>query len=250
MSEQVTGGMPTDVESDDASEGGPRIDRPSRLVDEVVRRLREQILANKIPAGTKLVQTELAERMGVSRTPMREAIRLLEHEGLVQVSNGNRTVEVVSLSGRDLADLYQIREVVDGLAARLLAGRGLQPDVAARLEQDIHGMREALLPLRGEAFFVSHMDFHTTILRESGNRRLLQQLPLVRTTAAALRDEFPRHLRLRPGTGPAESETLSRKAHEEHVAIYNAVRRGDQDGAERAAREHIASAMERFLTKP
>src|SRR5688572_27325927 len=112
-----------------------RLTPQSRLVDEVATRLRQLILTHQLPPGSKLLQSDLAERFGVSRTPLREAIRLLEYDGLVKVSNGNRTVEVVTLSGDDFMQLYQVREVIDGLAARLLARRGLTPAVDKALSK-------------------------------------------------------------------------------------------------------------------
>src|SRR5690348_13675855 len=93
----------------------------ARIVEEVLHRLRDAILSNRIPPGERLVQTELAEYFGVSRTPLREALRLLQRDGLVRVADGNGTVEVVRLSREDMIELYAIREVIDGLAARTMA---------------------------------------------------------------------------------------------------------------------------------
>ena len=63
-----------------------------RLVDDVISHLRQLILDQELPPGTALLQTELAEKLGVSRTPLREAFRILDREGLVKVANGNRTI--------------------------------------------------------------------------------------------------------------------------------------------------------------
>src|ERR1700728_4434439 len=103
------------------SKGLRKDSSPGRMVDRITEDLRELILDNKIPPGGVLIQTEWAEKLQVSRTPLREAFRILEQDGLVQVSNGNRTIQVVRFSDGELRDLYQVREVIDGLAARLLA---------------------------------------------------------------------------------------------------------------------------------
>src|SRR4051794_28051850 len=108
--------------------------RMPRLVDEVVSRLRDNIIDGTIPAGSRLPQVALAEQLGVSRTPLREALRVLESEGLLRTADNNRTVEVVQVTPDDLRDMYELREVIDGLAARLAAGKGLSPADTQRAE--------------------------------------------------------------------------------------------------------------------
>jgi GntR family transcriptional regulator, vanillate catabolism transcriptional regulator len=220
-----------------------RLDVRLRLVDQVTHVLREMILSHKIPAGSRLVQTELADRLGVSRTPLREAIRVLEQDGLLRVSDGNRTVEVVSFSGDDLVQLYEIREVIDGLAARLLARRGLGVEADKEISDHLRIMSKSVLPLKGEAFFTAHTGFHSAILIHSGNARLRGELQLVRMTAASLRDEFPRQLRT--GGGAAnEAKAKAALAIAKHEAIYDAIRRGDEDLAEQVARYHIRQSFD------
>src|SRR5438093_10908651 len=97
----------------------------TRLVDEVTDRLRSLILDGTLPPGQPLLQISLSEQLGVSRTPLREALRVLENEGFVRISNGNNTLEVVELSPQEMVEMYELREVVDGLAARLAAKRGI-----------------------------------------------------------------------------------------------------------------------------
>jgi GntR family transcriptional regulator of vanillate catabolism len=217
--------------------------RSPRLVDEVTRRLRELILTHRLPAGAKLVQTELAERLGVSRTPLREAIRLLEQDGLVRVANGNRTLEVVKLTPRELKELYEIREVIDGLAARLLARRGMTPEVEAAIGGSLTCMFDTIYPLQGEAFFTAHVDFHAAIVDHCGNTRLRSQLQLVRMTAASLRDEFPTLVREGPGTSAASAQKRAGQSNDEHRAIFDAIKERDESGAEQAARAHIAGTI-------
>jgi GntR family transcriptional regulator of vanillate catabolism len=223
-----------------------RVAPRARIVDEVLHRLRESILNHSIPPGARLIQTELADRMGVSRTPLREAIRLLEEDGLVQVSDGNRTVEVVRLSRQDLVDLYAIREVIDGLAARTLAARGMDEALHSLIGQHITTMAQATEPFRGEDYFVAHINFHTSIIQRCGNRRLASQLPLVRMTAASLRDTFPRFVTEGRRTSAAAARQTARAAHEEHVRVLKAIENQDPEEAERAAREHIANAVRYF----
>jgi len=220
-----------------------RFDGRPRLVDQVTHVLREMILSNKIPAGTRLVQTDLAERLGVSRTPLREAIRVLEQDGLIRVSDGNGTVEVVSFSGDELLELYEIREVIDGLAASLLARRGLSPEADRELSAYLQTMSQSIMPLKGEAFFAAHTGFHSSILTHCGNSRLQGEMQLVRLTAASLRDSFPRHI----GFGRrnvVDAKKNAQTAISEHEAIYLAIHRGDEEAAEKVARSHIRHSLD------
>src|SRR5215469_15430926 len=107
----------------------------SRLADEVADILRKQIITGELGSGTQLLQIQLAERLGVSRTPLREAFRILERDGLVKISNGNKTVAVAHLGVEDQLATYEVRAVTDGLAARLTALRGLPGRLAERLSE-------------------------------------------------------------------------------------------------------------------
>jgi GntR family transcriptional regulator of vanillate catabolism len=224
-----------------------RLPSRNRLVDDVTNRLRDLILSHQLPPGLKLLQTELAEQFGVSRTPLREAIRLLEYDGLVRVSNGNRTVEVVEFSRDDLRQLYEIREVIDGLAARLLADRELPSHVDSALVRSLGVMAESVYPLHGKKLFAAHLEFHSIIVEHSGNSRLLSHLPLVRLTAASLRDEFPAAVRSLSNS-PDEAEKRARVTISEHQRIYDAIRSGDGVEAERQARCHIRGTIDRYLS--
>ena len=95
----------------------------TRLVDEIQDHLREQIYAGRYPPGTRLLQEQIAEELDVSRTPLREALRVLEHEGLLSLTRGNG-VEVVSVQRKRFLDALVLRAVVDGAAARTVAQRG------------------------------------------------------------------------------------------------------------------------------
>src|SRR4029077_16590562 len=124
-----------------------------RLVDGITQELRERILDHHIDPGTERVQTEWAEKLQVSRTPLREAFRILEQDGLVQVSNGNRTVRVADFSGPQLRDLLQVREVGEGLAARLLAIQGMSADIERGLVRQLEAMEGASGPFAPEVWF-------------------------------------------------------------------------------------------------
>src|ERR1700704_527143 len=86
-----------------------------RLVDRIIEQLRDMILDGSLPPGTRLVQEKLAADLAVSRTPLREALRVLEQDGLVSLSASSSAAVVIELDEHDVRELYEIREVLDGL---------------------------------------------------------------------------------------------------------------------------------------
>jgi GntR family transcriptional regulator of vanillate catabolism len=216
--------------------------RTPRLVDEVVGILRDGIVTGRIEPGTQLLQTELAERLGVSRTPLREAIRTLEADGLVRISNSNRTVEVVAITSADLREMYQIREMLDGLSARLAAERGLSAEVESEARAVLEALGDSAEDFDPLARTRLHAQFHELIAMASGNSRLLPLLPLIRTSSAALHQPFtqnPGAVRLSlEGRDTTFAEVMT-KSEEQHAEILAAVVARDGDRAEAAARAHI-----------
>jgi GntR family transcriptional regulator, vanillate catabolism transcriptional regulator len=215
---------------------------PERLVDRITKDLRELILDNKIPPGAVLIQTEWAEKLQVSRTPLREAFRILEQDGLVQVSNGNRTIQVVQFSDRELRDLYEVREVIDGLAARLLAVKGLEPDTDAGLADLLATMDSAADPFDSATWFSAHMAFHLRIAQACGNARVRQQESLIKMTSFSLHSYIAG---LPPGS--ERLETILEVASRQHRSIYDALRAGSGDLAEMAACGHIRTTLKSDL---
>jgi GntR family transcriptional regulator of vanillate catabolism len=230
----------------DMTEGALAPVRRIRLVEEVTRQLRDMIIDGRLPAGTQLRQIELSEQLGVSRTPLREAFRILENDGLVRVSNANRTVEVVTITSADLREMYEIREVVDGLAARLAAQKGLAAEVEDELRALIAEMRAAAHPYDPGRRTAAHIRFHSLIAESTDNPQLATFLPLIRVSSAALylpfiRDPSAAKL-VTDGRLVTHAETLER-AQRHHEAIVDAIAAGDSRKAEAAARRHIAQTL-------
>ena len=209
-----------------------------RLVDDVISHLRQLILDQELPPGTALLQTELAEKLGVSRTPLREAFRILEREGLVKVANGNRTIEVARFGAAELRDLYEVREVIDGLAARLLARNGLSEELDGELRTLLAVMDETE-PFQPSSWFEAHLGFHVRIATCCGNSQLHSMLNLIRMTTLSLHG--PLHDRAELAVG--ELEEILRVAQEQHYAIYESIRSGDERSAESHARRHIRATL-------
>jgi len=141
-----------------------------RLTDTVYRTLKEQILARTFPPGHRLRVDELAEQLGVSRTPLKDALNLLASEGLVEIVPRRGTF-VADLSTEDIVEVFEIRRALELLAAETLAHR-ITPDQLARLRAEL----EAVSGAGDRADVVGHMRrnlaFHQLFVELAGNRRL------------------------------------------------------------------------------
>ncbi|WP_433598316.1 GntR family transcriptional regulator [Nocardia sp. CA-135953] len=219
------------------------LNRPQmRLADEVAHVLRDLILRGELEPGSQLLQIQLSEQLGVSRTPLREAFRLLERDGLLRISNGNKTVEVVEVDRKSLIDTYEIREVIDGLAARLAARRGLSDDSSGRIGQAIERMVSAAeSPLDLTRYSEAHADFHLAIIDAAGNPRLHEFEPLVRISTQM---QLTRHLQRSKGGSSSAVHNAIRVGNENHKKIFDAIVSGDTSAAERAAQQHIRATIE------
>ncbi|SET51066.1 GntR family transcriptional regulator [Oceanicella actignis] len=176
--------------------------------------------------GARLVETELAERFGVSRTPIREALGRLEMQGLV-AHDGRRGMVVASLDHDQLGELYEVRATVEGLAARLAARHAAPEEMAILrdLVEQSRGMIGDPAALRD-----NNRRFHRQMHRASHNRYLNAMLEGMRRSMALL----TRVSLSDPGRG---AETVA-----EHDAIVRAIEARDEDAAEAAARRHVSNA--------
>ena len=199
-----------------------------RLVDDAAQTLRDAILEGRFSSGSRLRQEDLAEQLRISRTPIREALGRLQHEGLIELlPSGGVRVAVLDLD--EAVDLYDLREVLDGLAARLAAARASAAAVTA-LGKTLAQMKRCVD--RGDAnhWFTPHVAFHEEILRAAGNRPLLRQASVVRLSIQRFHP-----LLLTTGDRLAQ-------AYREHREIHEAIAAHDAEAAERLARAHIANA--------
>lgn len=180
--------------------------------------------------GERLVQEQLANELGVSRTPLREALRRLEQEGLVRVS-GSRGLAVTELSPEGLLDNYDVREVLDGLAARLAAAR-ISPGELAELQRIHQRGAESIEQWDPEEWMASNAEFHRFVLRCAHSPALDRAMPAGRMSGQLL---FP-GLFLHPEHA---ADALA-----DHVVILEALRAGDEEEAEAAARRHVVKVRE------
>ena len=179
--------------------------------------------------GDRLVESELAERFGVSRTPIREALQRLETQSLL--SRDGRSLIVASLDHNQMAELYAVRSELEGLAARLAARHATEEEI-----QVLGDMVEEDRALLGNPAALSRANrrFHKMIHLASHNRFLVQQLDLVHRSMALM------------ATTSLAAEGRGEIALAEHAAIVDAIAKRDEDAAYRALKDHISVA---FITR-
>ncbi|WP_417679611.1 GntR family transcriptional regulator [Pseudodonghicola sp.] len=179
--------------------------------------------------GDRLVESELAERFGMSRTPIREALQRLETQSLLE--RDGRSLIVASLDHNQMAELYVVRRELEGLAARLAAQHAT--------DEEIRVLREMVREddkLVGDptALARANRRFHEQIHLASHNRYLVQQLDLVHRTMALM------------ATTSLAAEGRGEIAQNEHAGIVAAIEARDAEAAEKALKEHISIA---FMTR-
>ncbi|MGQ0611204.1 MAG: GntR family transcriptional regulator [Paracoccaceae bacterium] len=181
--------------------------------------------------GSRLVESELAERLGVSRTPVREALQRLETQGML--TRDGRSLIVASLDHNQLAELYTVRAELEGLAARLAARHATAEEV--RVLQGMTQEDRKLLGGDPRALSRANKRFHKLIHLASHNRFLVQQLDLVHRSMALM------------ATTSFAAEGRDEVALAEHAQIAEAIAAGDGDAADAALKSHISKAYETRL---
>jgi DNA-binding GntR family transcriptional regulator len=180
--------------------------------------------------GDRLVESELADRFGVSRTPIREALQRLETQGVV--SRDGRSLVVSSLDHDQLGELYVVRAELEGLAARLAAQHAAPEEIRVLWEM-VEKDRE--LVDRPDQLARANKRFHRQLHLASHNRYLIQQLDMVHRSMALVANTSI----AAEGRGPATVE--------EHAEIVRAIEARDGEAADRAIHAHISRAYETRL---
>ncbi len=180
--------------------------------------------------GDRLVESELAERFGVSRTPVREALQRLETQSMLK--RDGRSLIVATLDHNQLAELYTVRAELEALAARLAARHATPEEIrvlAGMVEEDSQVIDDP------QALARANRRFHHQIHLASHNRYLVQQLDLVHRSMALM------------ARTSLAAEGRGVKALAEHRAMVEAIASGDAQSAEDALRRHISNAFETRL---
>ncbi|MCL1628711.1 GntR family transcriptional regulator [Roseibaca sp. V10] len=202
----------------------------TKLLKDAYSLILEAIDVGVYKPGDRLVESELADRFGVSRTPIREALQRLETQSLL--TRDGRSLIVASLDHNQLAELYIVRSELEGLAARLAARHATDEEVRLlriMIEEDARLMGDP------QALSRANRRFHKQIHLASHNRYLVQQLDLVHRSMALL------------ASTSISVAGRGERTLEEHSAIVEAIASGDGDAAYNALKEHISRAFETRL---
>ncbi len=201
-----------------------RIAATPDLTEQVYQRLLYAICDGELAPGARLTQEDLAATLGVSRQPVLQALRLLKKEGFISDA-GRRSLRVAPLEAQAITQVYEVRTVLDGLAARRAAQANAELDPTVIFEG-----RRAAAGQRIGSMIDADMQFHHLIYAASGN-------PLIAETA----NHHWHHIRRAMGA-VLQTVGVRRVVWDEHKAILQAINRGDADRAERLAREHCERA--------
>ncbi|WP_020678218.1 GntR family transcriptional regulator [Geopsychrobacter electrodiphilus] len=148
------------------------IERHQTLREKILETIREAILKGTLRPGEKVAEPELAERFGISRTPIREAFRQLESEGYLTVIPRKGAV-VTALSEQDVQEFYAIKSILEGYAAELAATRLTIKDIE-KLQTINEKLRNLAVDGDVKAFFRIHNEFHDLFVRAAGNHKLAE----------------------------------------------------------------------------
>lgn len=205
------------------------------VADNVLTRLRDAILEGEIAPGAKISEPELARKYGISRAPLREAIRRLEERSLI-TRVPRQSARAVVLDAKKVSDIFQLREAIEGMAAREAALRITQPEID-KLRDGLDRQRAAT-QAQGEGYPFKRLDidYHTSIVRASRNEFLIKFLS---EDCHGLIDLCRRQQRRRPDRAD--------RALLEHQRIVDALADRDPELAELSMRRHIARSRQDLL---
>jgi DNA-binding GntR family transcriptional regulator len=207
------------------------MEKMNGLTGQAYSRLKDAITGGEYPSGAALFEVHLAEKLGMSRTPVREALQILARDGLVEIVP-NRGYFVPRLSIEDLRELYELREALEGAAARCATLRMTDADIA-ELERLYEQYEQAQ---DWEAWVQIGTEFHSRIVSCAGNLRL-----------AAILDSLKAQIRMTRQTALRYVEGRRNESIYEHRAILNAIKERDPDQAEQQARAHVRVSYEVLL---
>lgn len=195
------------------------------LRDVVFNTLRKAILTGELKPGERLLEIQLANQLGVSRTPIREAIRKLELEGLV-IMMPRRGAEVAQITEKDLRDVLEVRRALDALCAELACDR-ITEEEKQKLKAACDEFEKATNTGDATTIAAADVALHDIIVEVTGNRRLIQLINNLSEQMYRYRFEY------------IKDENQHNNLVEEHRMIYESIVRGDKEGAAKAAKLHI-----------
>lgn len=199
----------------------------------VFHKIREDILSGKYKDNEELKEVAIGEELGVSRTPVREAFRQLELEGLIQIIP-NKGAYVTGITVKDVKDIYMIRSLLEGLCAKW-ATVNISSEQLEELEENVY--LSEFHTSKGHTDQIAELDnrFHEILYEASGSKMLERQL----------KDFHGYVLRVRKKTLSKDKRSI--ESNQEHKLILEAIKAKDADRAERMANEHILNAYKNMI---
>ena len=213
-------------------------DRRATLAGSVRVEIERRILNGELASGDKLNENALAERLGVSRGTVREAIRALTESGLIQLVS-NRGAFVKRPSVAEIVNLYDIRRALFSMACATIAGRiaeAADPKLLAALDENLEATERARRERNTGAYYNLNVGFHDMLMAAGRNPR-----------AKAIYDGIVKEMHLFRRRGLADTRHKARSI-QEHRAIVEAITAGDAEAARAAAEAHIRAGTKRFLS--
>lgn len=208
------------------------------LRDVVFHTLREAILKGDLKPGERLMELQLADKLGVSRTPIREAIRMLQQEGLA-VTIPRRGAEVAKMTEKDMEDVLQIREALEILAVRLASEKITEEEIE-QLEEKVTEFEKALTTRNVKLIAQTDMDFHDIIYNAAENPKLVTMLNNLREQIYRYRVEYLKDAAIYP------------RLVAEHKEIIRGLKNRDKEFVVGKMKEHMdnqANAVKDIIRK-
>ncbi len=208
--------------------------KPKSITTQAVEQIRELIFDGELAAGSDHLESELALRLGMSRTPVREATLLLAQQGLLEV-RPRKGVRINAISLKDMEEIYAVLTELESLAAEEAARMRYSEEELIPLANAIEAMETALSNGHRESWAMADDAFHTELVRLGGNSR-------VQNIVSMMSDQVRRSrsvtLHIRP---------LPLKSNEDHRAVFDAIRAGDAQTARDRHRAHRQHAREMLI---
>lgn len=207
--------------------------QPFFLGERVFALLQRAILRGELSPGTRLNDIELARRLGVSRSPVRDALKRLEYDGLIVV-HPRRGSFVVKLTKKQVQDILEVRESLEGLAVRLAVARLSDKDIE-ELRSTLNTIEVQLSSPEFKEYPHEVLDFHAYLVQASQNDCLGKFMQAIHGQSRLIRFQS------------AASRERSLEAHQEHLAIFEAIAKRDPILAEERMRIHLENAKQYVL---
>lgn len=211
------------------------LDNYKPLREVVFENMRKAIIEGVLKPGERLMEIQLADQLGVSRTPVREAIRMLELEGLV-IMLPRKGAYVANISKKDLLDILEVRVGLEGLAAYCAAERMTEDDIK-KLEIISKDIEDAVYKNDVDTMLVKDEEFHTLIFQATGNKRLMNMMINIWETVYRFRLMY------------MSDYSSAVNIVDEHKKIIEAFKKGRANLAEKLAKEHIELAQQFMIEK-